>query len=428
MKKQVKVIISIVVAIAILIVGISLFYPTVFSGLTSGTFGKADKYHKTQMSAKDILLRSELVGDTVKLQQMIQGLIYFTIFTQDLSNKIDSGLITFKSKGMGATSAEAAKIKVFQDYSDFIKNNNKTLSTTIRMLTCFYMKDTTDLSQDVEKNMRDFGNYVANLNQKDSILNQALVSMDNFLLTNKTMKAKTKEIASLKSIRDQLLIKGIQLSGMLQNAPLCSQLLVLAISSQAGYDAVLQGSQGAVGAQQQVQAVHSAQTLQRVVSSKELEMVKLESSQQIGNILQSQISAQQAVGKSGNLGVGLTNEAVAAVLYNGATLQFTNCATSQLSKVLSSQELSAVLQGSSTIGSMQAVAVYSTQTLNLVLSNISLQNSLQSIGLQSSMSALQLSHVEELMSQELQSQFIGVSVIAAVTQIGSQGLGMSSDR
>jgi len=45
MKKQVKVVIGVVVAIAILILGISFFFPTVFKGLTSGTFGKAEKYH-----------------------------------------------------------------------------------------------------------------------------------------------------------------------------------------------------------------------------------------------------------------------------------------------------------------------------------------------------------------------------------------------
>ena len=239
MKKQVKVIIGIVVAIAILIAGISLFYPSVFKGLTSGTFGKADKYHKQQMTEKDILLRSNLVADTGQLKNMIQGLIYFSIFTEDLSNKIDSCVIAFKAQGMGAQAGEVARINVLRDYSDFIRNNNKTLNATIVMLTTFYLKDTTDQSQDVENNMRAFGNYVNNLTERDSVLNQALVSMDNFLLNNATIRNKKVEIASLKSIRDQLLIKGIQLSGVLQDKPLCSQLISYALSSQSAYNIIV---------------------------------------------------------------------------------------------------------------------------------------------------------------------------------------------
>lgn len=421
MKKQVKVVIGVVVVIAILILGISLFYPAVFKGITSGTFSKADKYHKTQMSAKDILLRSEFVDDTVQLQHMIQGLIYFTLFTQDLSNKIDSGLMAFKSKGMGATSAEAAKIKVFQDYSDFIKNNNKTLTITIRMLTCFYMKDTTDLSQDVEKNMRDFGSYVNNLNEKDSVLNQALVSMDNFLLTNKTMKTKTTEIASLKSIRDQLLIKGIQLSGMIQDKPLCSNLLAYALSSQAGYNAVLSVNQtlNVAASQQQIQAIGNAQTLQRVISSQE---VGFGSSQQLGQILQSQQSVNAVKNSQQNVGAALVGS---VVVYSSSNLQFLYGTPGQLSKVISAQQMDAILSGASTIGSMQAVAVFSTQTLNILLSEVNLQNSVQSIGLQSALSAAQLGYLQVIInSQELQNQFIGASVIGAVSQIGNQQVGI----
>jgi hypothetical protein len=420
MKKQVKVVISLVVLIAILILGISLFFPAVFKGITSGTFGKADKYHKTQMSAKDILLRSDLVDDTIQLQQMIQGLIYFTLFTQDMSNKIDSGLMAFKSKGMGATPAEAVKIKVLQDYSDFIRNNNKTLTITIRMLTCFYMKDTTDLSQDVEKNMRDFGNYVNNLTEKDSILNQALVSMDNFLLTNKTMKAKTAEIASLKSIRDQLLIRGIQLSGMLQDKPLCSNLLSYALSSQAGYNAILVGNQAlnVVASQQQVQAIQNAQSLQSVINSQE---VGFGSSQQLGVIIQSQQSVQ-AVQSQQSVGAALVG---CVVVYNSPTLQFLYGTPGQLSKVISAQQMNAILSGAATIGSMQAVAVFSTQALNLVLSNVDMKNALNLIGSQSSFSATQLYNLENvILGQALQNQNLGSNFISAVNQIGSQQLGI----
>ena len=243
MKKQVKVIIGIVVIIAILIVGISLFYPTLFKGLTSGTFGKADKYHKQQMTEKDVLLRSELVADTGRLKSMIQGLIYFSLFTQDLSNNIDSCVHSYKSKGICSDPKRCASVSALKDYSDFIRNNNKTLAATVRILTAFYLKDNSDESADVEKSLREFGIYVNNLNEKDSVLNLALRSMDNFMLSDKTLKTKKTELTSLKSIRDQLLLQGVQLAGMLQDKPLCSQLLSYALSSQTALNLIVLGKE-----------------------------------------------------------------------------------------------------------------------------------------------------------------------------------------
>jgi len=52
---------------------------------------------------------------------------------------------------------------------------------------------------------------VDNLNEKNSILNQAIAGIDSFLLNNKTLQDNQTAFAELKSIRDELLIKGIQL-------------------------------------------------------------------------------------------------------------------------------------------------------------------------------------------------------------------------
>ena len=63
---------------------------------------------------------------------MIQGLIYFSIFTQDMSKKIDSCVVVFKSKGMCDQKDSWSKVLVLQDYSTFIKNNNHTLGATVQ--------------------------------------------------------------------------------------------------------------------------------------------------------------------------------------------------------------------------------------------------------------------------------------------------------
>jgi hypothetical protein len=217
-------------------------YPDPDKADLAGTFGKAEKFHKVQMTQKDIQLRSELVKDTAQLRSLIQGIIYFSLFTEDVCKEIDLTLTTFKAKGLGSLTGENEAAKALQDYSDFIRNNNKTLSSTITLLTGFYMKDTVNLTQDVEKNLKDFGSYVNGLNQKNDVLVQALKSIDGFMAANKTLLASTKEISQLKSIRDQLLIKGLQMGAIVNNKQLVGQLVILAIGSNSSLTGALTGN------------------------------------------------------------------------------------------------------------------------------------------------------------------------------------------
>ncbi len=103
------------------------------------------------------------------------------------------------------------------------------------MLSGIYSNDSAKQSQDVEKNLRDFAAYVDQLNEKNSVLNQALVSLDDFILNNKALQARKTEIARLKSIRDQLLVKGIQLGAILQNKKQLNSLIVYLFAAQEQY-------------------------------------------------------------------------------------------------------------------------------------------------------------------------------------------------
>jgi hypothetical protein len=370
MKKQVKVIIGIVVAMAILILGISFFFPTVFKGLTSGTFGKAEKYHKQQMTEKDILLRSEFVNDTAQLRNMIEGLIYFSLFTQDLSSKIDSCVLVFKAQGLGDQAEDAKKISVLQDYSDFIKNNNKILGNTISILTGFYLKDSTDFSQDVEKNLRDFGAYVNNLNEKDSVLSQALLSMDNFMLTNKTIQDRKTEIARLKSIRDQLLLKGIQLAGILSNKEQVGSMLSYALSSQNNLNVVMGKEQlGAYRAQDNLQFIAGKEGIQSYLASNSIQA-------NVGSDLSKVFQSNQQVGAVASK--DKLNVTGMAVIYDKAGLQFLVGDKPGLQNLVGSQEkLNNILAGKENLQGTQVLAVFGIEKLNVILSNYGLQSVMQ---------------------------------------------------
>ena len=209
---------------AVVVLGIvllSVVFPDVMKGKSSGTFAKADKYQKSQMTEKDVKLRSALTADTAKLKKTLQGLIYFSVFTEDLCLRIDTCLSAFQEKGMKSDDPGFAGLMAMKDYAVFIRNNNQALGTTIGMLSGFYFGDVKDQSQDVEKNLREFGNYVKLFAQKDKVLETAIKGMDNFIVGNKILKDSKEELKKLKSIRDQLLIKGVQVGALNQDKGLC---------------------------------------------------------------------------------------------------------------------------------------------------------------------------------------------------------------
>lgn len=429
MKKQGKVIISLVVAVAVILLAVSLFFPSVYKGLTSGTFGKADKYHRAQMSEKDVQLRSEFTRDTAQLKSMIQGLIYFSLFTMDLSNKIDSCVTVFQDHGICSQSGGCAKMNILMDYSDFIKNNNRTLGSTISMLTGFYLKDESDQSADIEKNLREFGNYVNNLNEKDSVLEDALHSMDNFMITNKTLLARKTELAQLKSIRDQLLVKGIQLSGVLQDKELSMNLLDYALSSQQDLKIVIEAVQlgsASLGTSALMKNLQSSeQSLGALKNNKDLGSVTFDSqisvcsAEQLEEIIQAQqvnAVASQKVESHKLESASIGSQSVSAMmLYNSNTMQFIVKNASTLDNQLSSALSASIIQRNQEI---IGVAICSAQELNLVLSSFPLSSVLQSQNLSSFLSSAQLSNILSS-QQELSSICFGSNFVAMSQQFGS---------
>ena len=246
------------------VIGISVNFPKPNQSDLTGTFGKAAKFRKVQMTQKDVQLRSELLRDSAQLKSMIQGLLYFSLCADDVRSNVDLCILAFKARGMGSQAGEAAKIKALQDYSAFIANNNQTLNTTIGMLTGFYTNDTSGLSQDVEKSLRDFAGYVNGLNEKYQVLNEALSGFDNFMLTNKVLQSQKTEITQLKSIRDKLIVKGIQLGAAIGNDNQVHALIVAAFGSQEQFRAITAKDQIArsdVSARQDLQYADEVQAI-----------------------------------------------------------------------------------------------------------------------------------------------------------------------
>lgn len=209
MKKQVKIIIGVVVVLAIAIAVASYFFPRPKGDETSGTIGKADKYRQDQMAAKDILLRDDILQDTAAVRKTLSQLIEFSLYSVEVKKVIDSGWI--KPLKTNCSNPECGDIITpLQEYSDFINNSLPMMKTTNEMLADCYYNSKKDMSMDVGFQLLNFVNFIDQFLQRDSVFEKAITKMDKYILADKSIDKKHKEqVASLKKIRDKMVIDNL---------------------------------------------------------------------------------------------------------------------------------------------------------------------------------------------------------------------------
>jgi len=323
------------------VIGISIDFPRTDREDVAGTVGKAAKYRKTKMTANDIKLRSELLKDTSQLKEMIQGLIYFSTFSEETCAQIDLAVFGFQTKGFSAQSPDAEKMNALADYARFIRNNNETLNATIAMLSGFYLNDTINQSLDVEKNLKDFGDYVNQLNVKGPVLSEAFLAMDNFLLGDKALQEHIASFKELKSIRDQLLIKGIQLSGLVGNQEQVGIIIFNGLNAQDKMNIIL--------GQEKMNIILGQEKLQRLFSNEELKLLLFDKE------LTLHLFNQEDLASGLNL------------IYNQAGLSFLLAEGSQVNLVASQ---ATDLQSA---GNYKALCLLGNEKLDVILDQYSLQ-------------------------------------------------------
>ncbi len=391
MKKQSKIVLGVVLILVVGIIAMSLIFPSAFKGITSGTFGKADKFRKSQMTEQDIKLRSEFTSDTAQLKSMISGLIYFAAFTTDLTNKIDSCVTIYQQKGFNDKQEGYKNLLLVKDFSDFIKNNNKTLETTVVMLAGFYEKKS-DESLDVEKNLREFGNYVKNLNEKDSLLSVALLSMDNFMLSNKSLKSRKDEFVQLKSIRDRLLIKGIQTAGLLQDKPMALNLLKITMGSQEIFKNALGYGLEALGefnSQQQIGSNWEFILANGDLKAIDAAQISAMGSQQSNKAVSS--SSKDLSSKLIGVLYNASNLSFEPILLNSAELKlFAHVSSNGMSYMIRSQEGNAISSSSILKSGLECVALRSASGINVVEPALKVQNIIGSSQIKAIMGSAQM--------------------------------------
>jgi len=152
------------------------------------------------------------------LKETINGLVMFYAFSEKLSTNLDETVVSLKSSDLSGNQELIYSMKELQEYSDFIRNNNTTLDKTINILVEYYGAKTTSSSVDIEQNLEEFSNYVYQITAKDSILDLFIDNCDEYISDSEVFKEREKEIESLKTVRDNLLLSNTQLCYIVGNA------------------------------------------------------------------------------------------------------------------------------------------------------------------------------------------------------------------
>jgi len=384
MKKQTKIVIGVVAVIAAIVVVVVLLSPSVQQNLLTGSFGKAEKYRNTQMSEEDILLRSEFTKDTAQLHQMISGLIYFTLFTENLTQTIDSCLMSFRYQGFDRDPANTQTIALLEDYNSYLKNNAQTIAQTTKVLADIYLDDTTSLSMDIDQQLRDFAVFVDQVNRKDSVLMQSLASLDHFLVGNEKLQQNQEEIRKLKSIRDLVVIRSAQFLAMTNNKTGLGNVMSYALQSQDMFNRIELGSQMSAAGNLSASTgqVQSSGNLSGTMSG------MVESLQSGYQSVTTSFGITSDLSSSGGTLSGKPTGDLSMIIYTSSSLSFQVCSVDQLNTQLSAAQVQSVLSGTDPV--INSVAYMSHDVLGVFMSTNVLSSILQSQALSSYLSAAQL--------------------------------------
>ena len=103
-----------------------------------------------------------------------------------------------------------------KDFTIFLSNNNAGIDSTKKMLETFYYNtESADQSVDVEKNLRDFGVFILEVVQRDSVFEVAAMDIDKYIEKVKSRKKSMEDTKSLQQFRNQLLVTNLMTAAML---------------------------------------------------------------------------------------------------------------------------------------------------------------------------------------------------------------------
>jgi len=177
-------------------------YPFDYSEETAGTIGKVEKFRESSTGDNSIVLRSELLKDSVLLEQTLAGLLLFNGLTNEFAAKLDSS-----HQLIGTNLNMASKLDSLDNllvFNEFLRNNTENLNMNLKLITSVLSADTTDLSIDADNTLLQLDNYLIQLQNKNELLAAVVRELDS-KMKDLDVEIPDTNIAQLVTARDQLL-------------------------------------------------------------------------------------------------------------------------------------------------------------------------------------------------------------------------------
>jgi hypothetical protein len=207
MKSKTKILIAFILIVAGVIAMITLFNKPADKALVKGTAAMAEPDQTQAMNKKSIQLRMEFTRDTLQLKRMIQILVYFEQFTERVSRQIDTTSARLMYHPLYTDQKLKPTFVALQEYSTFLNSNIDKLKSTKVMLTEFLAnRDDDEMPYNVEKNLRDFANFINQMSARESVMEQAAYEINTYLDKSVKKKLMQIEISELENFRNQLLM------------------------------------------------------------------------------------------------------------------------------------------------------------------------------------------------------------------------------
>lgn len=175
----------------------------------AGSIGKVDRYRNVKVTEEDLMLRNELVTDTIKRMQYEKYLTYY--YYQALQTASDLKIVTEKTSSVTEFAVENEPyLKSLQSYQDFLEKARLDIFSSILLIKSMTENENIPVIQNLNKAQ----NAISRIRSQEILLTNYMESIAGFIDTNPD-----KKYEALEDAHDILVNNLVTSAVMTQNKP-----------------------------------------------------------------------------------------------------------------------------------------------------------------------------------------------------------------
>jgi hypothetical protein len=175
----------------------------------AGSIGKVDRYRNVKVTEEDLMLRNELVTDTLKRMQYEKYLTYY--YYQSLQTASDLRLVTEKTASVTEfAGVNEPYLKSLTSYQDFLEKARLDIFSSILLIKTMTVNENIPVIQ----NLNQAQNAISRIRTQETLLSGYMESIAEFLDTNPD-----KKYDALEDAHDILVNNLVTSAVMTQNKP-----------------------------------------------------------------------------------------------------------------------------------------------------------------------------------------------------------------